>query len=145
MYLWGLTIDMVACSNLIISVGLCVDFSAHVAHSFMHQRNGSKNDRIVSTLTSIGPAVFNGGISTLIAIIMLVSSESHVFISYFKVLSIYIIIWLSLLLSSVRRVRAVAFKYKLETRNSDRAVHRPCRALVSVDGRMELFSTRPRF
>ena len=40
---------------------------------------------MVAALTSIGPAVFNGGISTLIAIIMLVSSQSHVFISYFKV------------------------------------------------------------
>ena len=40
---------------------------------------------MVAALTSIGPAVFNGGISTLIAIIMLISSQSHVFISYFKV------------------------------------------------------------
>ena len=38
-----------------------------------------------STLVSIGPAVLNGGISTLIGIIMLITSESHVFISYFKV------------------------------------------------------------
>ena len=38
-----------------------------------------------STLKSIGPAVFNGGISTMIGISMLITSESHVFISYFKV------------------------------------------------------------
>ena len=36
MHFWGLTIDIVASTNIIISVGLCVDFSAHVAHSFMH-------------------------------------------------------------------------------------------------------------
>ena len=40
---------------------------------------------MVAALTCIGPAVFNGGISTLIAIIMLISSQSHVFISYFKI------------------------------------------------------------
>ena len=38
MHFWGLTIDIVVSSNILISVGLCVDFSAHVAHAFMHQR-----------------------------------------------------------------------------------------------------------
>ena len=38
MHYWGLTIDIVAATNIIISVGLCVDFSAHIAHSFMHQK-----------------------------------------------------------------------------------------------------------
>ena len=47
MHFWGLTIDIVASTNIIISVGLCVDFSAHVAHSFMHNRqvNFSKNEK----------------------------------------------------------------------------------------------------
>ena len=49
-------------------------------------RKGSKEERMRSTLVSIGPAVLNGGISTLIGIIMLITSESHVFISYFKVI-----------------------------------------------------------
>jgi hypothetical protein len=38
MYFWGLTIDIVAATNIIISVGLCVDFAAHLTHSFMKQR-----------------------------------------------------------------------------------------------------------
>ena len=37
------------------------------------------------TLTEIGPAVFNGGISTLLAILLLVNSKSYVFITFFKV------------------------------------------------------------
>ena len=47
MHFWGLTIDIVASTNIIISVGLCVDFSAHVAHSFMHNRqvNFSKYEK----------------------------------------------------------------------------------------------------
>ena len=38
MWLWGMTIDIVASTNMIISVGLCVDFSAHITHSFMIQK-----------------------------------------------------------------------------------------------------------
>lgn len=90
MYLWGLTIDIVASTNIIISVGLCVDFSAHVAHFFMIQ-SGTRDERMRSTLKKIGPAVFNGGFSTLIAVLMLANSKSHVFVSYFKVFFLMIV------------------------------------------------------
>ena len=34
-HFWGLTIDTVSCINLIIAVGLCVDYSAHIVHNFL--------------------------------------------------------------------------------------------------------------
>jgi hypothetical protein len=42
-YFWGLTIDTVSTINLLIAIGLTVDYSAHIAHTFMTetgQRNG---------------------------------------------------------------------------------------------------------
>ncbi len=39
-----------------------------------------------STLVRIGPPVLNGGVSTLVAVLALSSSESHVFASFHKVL-----------------------------------------------------------
>ncbi len=47
---------------------------------------GSLATRMCSSLQRIGPSVLNGGVSTLIAIVMLMTSESHVFIAYYKVL-----------------------------------------------------------
>jgi Niemann-Pick C1 protein len=35
MHFWGLTIDTVSCNNLIIAIGLCVDYSAHIAHRLL--------------------------------------------------------------------------------------------------------------
>ena len=35
MHFWNLTIDTVSCNNLIIAIGLCVDYSAHIAHRFL--------------------------------------------------------------------------------------------------------------
>ena len=32
MHFWGLTIDTVSCVQLIIAIGLCVDYSAHIGH-----------------------------------------------------------------------------------------------------------------
>ena len=84
MHFWGLTIDVISCNTLVISIGLCVDFSAHIAHGFL-TRQGSRNQRVSFTLTKVGPAVLNGGLSTLLAFILLSSSESYVCLSFFKI------------------------------------------------------------
>lgn len=34
-YYWGLTIDTVSCVSVVLVVGLCVDYSAHIAHAFI--------------------------------------------------------------------------------------------------------------
>ena len=36
-------------------------------------------------MTEIGPAVLNGGLSTLLAFILLATSKSYVFLSFFKI------------------------------------------------------------
>ena len=38
MHFWDLTIDVISCNTLVISIGLCVDFSAHIAHGFLSCR-----------------------------------------------------------------------------------------------------------
>ena len=35
MHFWGLTIDVVSSVLVIVSTGLCVDFSVHIAHAFL--------------------------------------------------------------------------------------------------------------
>ena len=84
LYFWGLTIDVVSCNILVISVGLCVDFFTHIAHGFLVSP-GDRNARISSALLNIGPAVFNGAMSTLLAFILLSTSESYVFHTFFKI------------------------------------------------------------
>ena len=35
LYLWDVTIDIVSCINVVISVGLCVDYSVHIGHAYI--------------------------------------------------------------------------------------------------------------
>merc|ERR1711963_9904 len=95
------------CNNLIIAIGLCVDYFAHVTHRYLGEK-GTKDQRMVATLTNIGPAVFNGGVSTFLAFILLASSKSHVFITFFKIFFLVVsfgifhgIVFLPVLLSLV--------------------------------------------
>ena len=46
LYFWGLTIDPLVCMGVIVVVGLCVDYSVHIAHAF-HAAEGSSLLRAV--------------------------------------------------------------------------------------------------
>lgn len=59
LHFWGLTIDNVSVIFIVISLGLSVDYSVHITHSFLH-REGTGNERMVSALRDMGVAVANG-------------------------------------------------------------------------------------
>lgn len=84
MYYWGLTIDIVSCIALVLGVGLCVDYAAHVGQTFLYAQ-GSPQERALYTVNTIGMAVLNGGFSTLLAMSMLSLSNAYIFQAFFKV------------------------------------------------------------
>jgi Niemann-Pick C1 protein len=82
---WGLSLDIVTCIALQISVGLCVDYAAHVGHTFLNINQGSRKERALETVLQIGPAVLYGATSTLLAFSVLGAAESYSFTAFFKV------------------------------------------------------------
>lgn len=84
MHFWNLTIDTVTSIILILSIGLAVDYSAHIGHMFM-TITGTRRERAKETLGEMGPCVFYGGFSTFLAFILLSNSNSYVFSTFFKV------------------------------------------------------------
>eukprot|EP00092_Neocalanus_flemingeri_P006866 GFUD01007412.1.p1 GENE.GFUD01007412.1~~GFUD01007412.1.p1 ORF type:complete len:1065 (+),score=241.14 GFUD01007412.1:250-3444(+) len=84
MHWWGLTIEITSMNILIISVGLCVDFCAHIMHGFLTVQ-GSRDERVLHIMENIAPAVLNGGFSSILALSLLVTSRSHIFTSFFKI------------------------------------------------------------
>lgn len=85
---WGLTIDLVSCVALQLAVGLCVDYAAHIGHTFLTIGTGDRTQRALETVLHIGAAVFYGGGSTLLALAMLSNSDAYTFKSFFKVLNL---------------------------------------------------------
>ena len=37
-HFWGLTIDTISCVSVVLVVGLCVDYAAHLGHAFIISR-----------------------------------------------------------------------------------------------------------
>ena len=73
MHFWGQTLDSVTIIMLIIALGLSVDYSAHIGRAFMEHR-GTPDERLKNSLADMGVAVFNGAISTFLAVNVLSSS-----------------------------------------------------------------------
>jgi len=95
MNMWGLAIDSVSVIQLVVSVGLCVDYAAHVGHSFMKTPGKSRSERVVKTLGDVGAAVLNGGISTFLATMVLAFSKSYVFRVLFQTFFLTVVLGLA--------------------------------------------------
>jgi Niemann-Pick C1 protein len=89
-YFWGLTIDTISCICIILIVGLCVDYAAHIAHAFIVSE-GSSAERAANGLTEMGPAILNGGITTFLALVMLAFADSYGFTVFFKIFSLTVL------------------------------------------------------
>lgn len=83
MWLWGITINSVSIINLVLAIGLAVDYSAHIAHAFMRAA-GSRDDRMVAALGEMGSDVAHGAVSTFVAVLVTSGSKSYIFQVFFR-------------------------------------------------------------
>ena len=90
LYFWDITISGVSTIFVLISVGLAVDYAAHIAHMFA-ESEGTARERAIGALARIGPSVFNAIFSTLLAVIVLATSSSYIYQVFFKVLCLTVL------------------------------------------------------
>jgi len=83
MVAWGIRLNVASLVNLVMAVGFAVDYSAHIAAAFSHV-TGTNTERMMKALITLGASVMNGGISTLVAVLLLAFSKSGGFIILFK-------------------------------------------------------------
>eukprot|EP00753_Platysulcus_tardus_P005631 PLAT13548.1.p1 GENE.PLAT13548.1~~PLAT13548.1.p1 ORF type:complete len:988 (+),score=491.43 PLAT13548.1:88-2964(+) len=83
MFLWGISVDSVAVANIVLAVGLAVDYSMHIAHSFLTNK-GTRERRAKDALIEMGTSVLHGGLSTFVAVLILATSKSYIFFVFFQ-------------------------------------------------------------
>jgi predicted RND superfamily exporter protein len=92
MYAVGIVIDSVSVINIVLAVGLSVDYSAHVGHCFMVKGGTDKNKRALEALADIGAAVLSGATSTFLAVVVLLFSSSYVFATLSKQFALTVVL-----------------------------------------------------
>lgn len=68
-----------------LSIGLCVDYAAHIGHTFLTLEQGSRNERALNTVLTIGTAVIYGGFSTFLALSILAFAKTYSYRAFFQV------------------------------------------------------------
>lgn len=71
--------------SLVVTVGLSIEFCAHIARDFM-LADGNRGMRVAHALKSVGFAVFNGGVTTFLGIIPVAWADFNYFKKYFFML-----------------------------------------------------------
>eukprot|EP00659_Diplonema_papillatum_P016618 gene16618-25486_t len=93
----GVELNSVSVICIMIAIGIAVDYSVHIAHAFLlvsasdQEFASSRAQRAAYALWKMGPAVFNGGFSTFLAILPLALAKSYVFTVFFRMFSVIIV------------------------------------------------------
>lgn len=53
MHFWNLTIDTVSCIDLVLAIGLCVDYAAHIGKEFIMQQQSLTNLKTLRSSTQL--------------------------------------------------------------------------------------------
>jgi len=89
---WGLTINYILAVNISFSLGVALDYSSHIGHSYLSVKTPAsiRSDRArrefkaKKAISQMGSSVFHGGFSTLICILVLSAAKLYSIQVFYK-------------------------------------------------------------
>ena len=81
---FGLEVNAVTYIGMVMSIGLLVDFIMHILLRY-YESSGTREERTVQTLKTMGSSIFLGGVSSLLGTMGLSMASSSIFFSVFVV------------------------------------------------------------
>ncbi|GAQ79217.1 putative Niemann-Pick C type protein [Klebsormidium nitens] len=83
MYLWGIQLNAISVVNLVMSIGIGVEFCVHITHAFAGAY-GTRQERATHALMTMGSSVFSGITLTKFAgVLVLLFARSEIFVIYY--------------------------------------------------------------
>uniref|UniRef100_A0A7S1VTJ9 SSD domain-containing protein n=1 Tax=Sexangularia sp. CB-2014 TaxID=1486929 RepID=A0A7S1VTJ9_9EUKA len=83
----GLPIDSVSYIQLVLSLGVSVDFTVHALVAYLATKDQeTRRDRTIAAFSSTGGAILNGAVSSLLGIGVLALTSSYVFTVFWKMI-----------------------------------------------------------
>lgn len=86
MYYWDISLNAVSLVNLVMAVGISVEFCSHLVHSFSVSIETTRIKRAADSLARMGSSIFSGITLTKFAgILVLAFANSQIFqVFYFR-------------------------------------------------------------
>ena len=92
---WDIKLNAVSLVNLVMSVGLSIEYIMHIIREFHFNSGKTSFEKVYNSITTVGLSVFNGGCSTFLGIVLLVFVEFPVFeVYYFRMYFLCVVIGL---------------------------------------------------
>ncbi|KAK6277826.1 hypothetical protein POUND7_018149 [Theobroma cacao] len=84
MAILGIQLNAVSVVNLVMAVGIAVEFCVHITHVFSQVSSGNKDERVKEALGTMGASVFSGiTLTKLVGVLVLCFSRTEVFVVYY--------------------------------------------------------------
>lgn len=84
MTLWDVNLDAISMITIIMSIGFSVDYSAHIAYGYVVSTRDTTAGRVQEALSALGWPLFQGGLSTIIAVSVLADIPAYMIVTFFK-------------------------------------------------------------
>lgn len=91
---WNLTLNPILLIHIVVSVGISVDYSAHIAYAYLVEPVPQDDDydtpekirkyKATMALRKMGSSVFHGAFSTFLAILVLSPGQTYIFVTMFR-------------------------------------------------------------
>lgn len=91
MAFWNVTLNPVSVIILIVSIGLSIDYSAHISYSYVNAKGLSIDGKLKHSLFASAMPIIQGSFSTFFAVVITVFVPSYIFIFFFKIISLLIL------------------------------------------------------
>ncbi|CAJ0581174.1 unnamed protein product, partial [Mesorhabditis spiculigera] len=90
MTFWSVRLDFISMVTIVMSIGFCVDFAAHLAYNFAKGEGISADDRMRNALYAVGWPILQSATSTILGVSFMATAESYVFRSFLKTIILVI-------------------------------------------------------
>lgn len=112
MALWKVELAPVSIIVLVMCAGFSVDYSAHLSYAYKVSKSKDPNQRLRDSVNSVGLAIFQGSITTIISIVPLAYPLAYIFLALFKVIFLVVsfsainaLIFLPVLLTTLNQIK----------------------------------------
>ena len=92
LHFFDLQFNMMTSIMLIVGVGLCVDFSAHSAHAFLHSKKQNGHAKARDALDTVGISIWNGAFSSVLAMLPMCLCKSYFVKTWWRVITLVIML-----------------------------------------------------
>ncbi len=91
-YFLGTPLSAIQTVQLLIGVGLCLNYTVRISHSYMTATGKSRNERVSVAMDKVGRILFHGATCLILGVFMLIFAGSYIFTSFFKSLTMVILL-----------------------------------------------------